>query len=152
MEDIVVKQLFAIVVIVLAFILVAAFYGTRYLPFGANYNNLCENRWTAAADPNLNNRLEQEFFPAKMTDCCYNRDTAQEVCEYYISFTNEPLSLCADRTQNNPRNFFHCQESTHLTGDSDCEEENCIENCNFNDICEDNQNESPLCYDCWGLV
>lgn len=149
--------LFSVLIIVFMVVVVGGFFGMKFLPFGPNQNNLCENRWTSALDPNLPNRLEAEMFQSFLTDCCYDMtlldESEDDPCYIHANAVGETpdgaVGVCVDKTSANPRNLFHCEYSTKLTGDADCPEEFCLQNCNQDGDCQ--EEEFSLCYDCWGL-
>jgi hypothetical protein len=145
--------LFSITVVGLMwFIVVFRFPGA--IPFGCDFDGICENTYTETTF-GYDNRLENDaiaVFPMNCwkSDCCYDFEHALDVCEVaapgeysetwlYNVLTDEERACMSS---SNFEVLIDCSASRF-----NCENDTCIQSCNYNDICE--PGEMVECYDCW---
>jgi hypothetical protein len=150
--DILMTEVLGVVIIIFMVVIVVSAFGAQLLPWGCNYNNLCENRFTFHLYDR--DRLEGVVFPCFMTDCCYDTTGEAEAradCEdraaAYVAATGEPIDpadVCLDLNPRNPFVLFSCTYSDDL-----CNNETCKMNCNMDYHCDSQLGESPMCQDCW---
>ncbi len=123
---------------------------------GAHLNNgLCENKYTAALY-DYKDYGEGVNYPVWKSDCCYDSERAQKVCNNYknalidkcrqeggVDCTSVYTDMCDDTSKNNPANLFSCVESTKL-----CDDDECVQSCDNDGICKREMGEGFWCGDC----
>lgn len=144
--------LFSIIVVALIwFVFVYRFPGA--LPWGCDYDGICENSYTEGKymydDRRENDILIFIPFNCWKTDCCYDLEHAVDMCgveepsgdfeTWYNTLTDEERN-CVSKS--NIEVLIDCAESRFV-----CDNETCVQSCNYNDVCE--PGETMKCYDCW---